>query len=74
MNLLLFGIFLINFCSAWRCKTEKRRIKELFRENGELRIERDQLISEKDRFCYEYFDEIDVIFFRFFANSRFFRS
>ncbi len=59
MNFLLFGIILIEFCSAWRCEREKRIIKELFWENEELRIERDQLKWEKGQFCNEYFREIE---------------
>ncbi|CBY14985.1 unnamed protein product [Oikopleura dioica] len=59
MNFLVFGIILIEFCSAWRCSREKARIKELFRENEELQIERDQLAAEQD--CNIYFDEIEEI-------------
>ena len=61
MNFLVFGIILIEFCSAWRCTREKARIKELFRENEELQIERDQLAAEKGQFCNTYLDEIDEI-------------
>ena len=74
MNFVIFGIILIEFCSARRCEREKRRIKELLRKNGELRIERDQLKHEKGRFWNEYFGEIDVSFFRFFVNSKFLRN
>ncbi|CBY14684.1 unnamed protein product [Oikopleura dioica] len=59
MNFLVFGIFLIEFCSAWRCTREKARIKELFRENEELKIERDELAAGQD--CSIYFDEIEEI-------------
>ena len=61
MNFLVFGIILIEFCSAWRCTREKARIKELFRENEELQIERDQLAAEKGQDCHIYFDEIEEI-------------
>ena len=61
MNFLVFGIFLIEFCSAWRCTREKARIKELFRENEELQIERDQLAAENGQDCHIYFDEIEEI-------------
>ncbi|CBY14964.1 unnamed protein product [Oikopleura dioica] len=61
MNFVIFGIILIEFCSASRCEREKRRIKKLFRENGELRIERDELKDEKGRFCNEYFGEIEEL-------------
>ena len=61
MNFLVFGIFLIEFCSARRCSREKARIKELFRENEELQIERDQLAAENRQDCKIYFDEIDEI-------------
>ncbi|CBY10668.1 unnamed protein product [Oikopleura dioica] len=61
MNFVIFGIILIEFCSARRCEREKRRIKELLRKNGELRIERDQLKHEKGRFWNEYFGEIDEL-------------
>ena len=59
MNFLVFGIILIEFCSARRCSREKARIKELFRENEELQIERDQLPA--GQVCNIYFDEIDEI-------------
>jgi len=74
MNFVIFGIILIEFCSAWRCVREKTRIKKLLWENGELRIERNQLKDEKERFWNENFGEIEVSFFRFFVNSKFLRS
>merc|ERR1712032_783227 len=40
---------------------ENGRMEEILKENEELRIERDQLKSEKGRFCNEYFDEIDEL-------------
>jgi predicted RNase H-like nuclease (RuvC/YqgF family) len=46
MNFLLFGLFLVEFCSASRCRTEKDRIKELSRQKRELRIERNELKEE----------------------------
>ncbi|CBY32615.1 unnamed protein product [Oikopleura dioica] len=61
MNFVIFGIILIEFCSARRCEREKRRIKELLQKNGELRIKRDQLKHEKGRFWNEYFGEIDEL-------------
>lgn len=70
---------MIEFCSAWRCTREKARIKELFRENEELKIERDQLAAGQD--CTIYFDEIDEIneendvrFLEFFKIEDLFRS
>jgi hypothetical protein len=66
MNFLFFGIILIEFCSASRCRREKDRIKELNHQKRELQIERDELAAEKGRFCNECFDEIDVRFNCFF--------
>ena len=62
MNFILFGVFLVEFCSAWRCQREKDRIKELYKQKRELQVERDELAAERDRFCHEYFDEINVRF------------
>ena len=47
MNVLLFGIILIEFCSARSCEREKGRIQELFRKNGEFIIEQNKLKAEK---------------------------
>ena len=54
MKFLLFGIFLIEFCSAFGCRREKERIKELFHQKRELQIERDELAAEKGRFCFQF--------------------
>ena len=48
MNFLLFGLFFIEFCSAFGCRREKDRIKELTRQKRELRIERNELKEEND--------------------------
>ena len=48
MNFLFFGLFLIEFCSASRCRTEKDRIKELSLQKRELRIERNELAEENE--------------------------
>jgi len=46
MNFLFFGLFLVEFCSASRCRREKDRIKELYQQKRELRIERNELKEE----------------------------
>ena len=46
MNFLLFGLFLIEFCSAFGCRRERDRIKELSLQKRELRIERNELKEE----------------------------
>ena len=74
MNFIgFFGLFLIDFSSAWRCREEIGRIKELVRKNRELKRERDELAAEKGRFCNEYFDEIDVRF-ESFHELKFFQE
>jgi cell shape-determining protein MreC len=49
MNFMLFGIFLIEFCSAFGCKREKERIKELYQQKRELRSERNELKEENEK-------------------------
>ena len=48
MNFLLFGLFLVEFCSASKCRREKDRIKELNNQKRELRIERNELKKENE--------------------------
>ena len=48
MNFLFFGLFLVEFCSASKCRREKDRIKELSLQKRELRIERNELKKENE--------------------------
>ena len=48
MNFLFFGFFLVEFCSASKCRREKDRIKELSLQKRELRIERNELKKENE--------------------------
>ena len=49
MNFMLFGLFFIEFCSAFGCRREKERIKELSLLKRELRIERNELKEENEK-------------------------
>ena len=75
MNFLLFGFFLIEFCSASRCRREKSRIKILSLQKRELRIERNELKEQNEELkrkleALEVKEEFEFLGFRIARQSR----